>query len=113
MVKVHFAPGLHSLQYKAENLGWSSSLLLQTEAALIRNYGREQTDYRYVLYMNPLQQTQTIPLSVQKYGCCTCLEPVIAAKKTESLTELLKLITSCVSFFNDNVPAVHVNLYVC
>ena len=26
------------------------------------NYGREQTDYRYVLYMTPLQKTQTISL---------------------------------------------------
>ena len=33
-----------------------------TEAALISDYGREQTDYRYVLYMTPLQKTQTIPL---------------------------------------------------
>ena len=50
MVKIRFASGLCSLQYKAECLGWSGSLLLQTEAALIGNYGREQTDYRYVLY---------------------------------------------------------------
>ena len=52
------------LQYKAERLGWSSSLLLQTEAALIGDYGREQIDYRYELYMTPLQKTQTIPLSI-------------------------------------------------
>ena len=43
-----------SLQYKAEHLGWSSSLLLQTVAVLIGDHGREQTDYRYVLYMTPL-----------------------------------------------------------
>ena len=29
---------------------------------MIGDYGREQTDYRYVLYMTPLQKTQTIPL---------------------------------------------------
>ena len=40
MVKIHFASGL------------------QTEAALIGNYGREQTDYRYVLYMTPLQKSK-------------------------------------------------------
>ena len=57
MVNICFASGLHSLQYKAERLGWSSSLLLQTEAALIDNYGKEQTDYRYILYMTPLQKT--------------------------------------------------------
>ena len=62
MVKICFASGLHSLQYKAERLGWSGSLLLQTEAALISDYGREQTDYRYVLYMTLLQKTQAIPL---------------------------------------------------
>ena len=39
-----FFSGLCSLQYKAERLGWSGSLLLQTEAALISDYGREQTD---------------------------------------------------------------------
>ena len=49
MVKFHFSSGPHSLQYKAERLGWSSALLLQTEAALIGDYGREQIDYRYVL----------------------------------------------------------------
>ena len=59
----HFFSGPHSLQYKAERLGWSGSLLLQTEAALIGDYGREQTDYRYVLYMTPLQKTQTVPLT--------------------------------------------------
>ena len=52
VVKIRFASGLSSLQYKAERLGWSGSLLLQTEAALISDYGREQTDYRYVLYMS-------------------------------------------------------------
>ena len=62
MVKICFASRLHSLQYKAERLGWSGSLPLQTEAALISDYGREQTDYRYVLYMTLLQKTQTIPL---------------------------------------------------
>ena len=55
-----------SLQYKAERLGWSGSLLLQTEAALISDYGTEQIDYRYVLYMTPLQKTPTIPL----IPCC-------------------------------------------
>ena len=54
-----FFPGPHSLQYKAERLGWSGSLLLQTEAVLISDYGREQIDYKYVLYMTPLQKTQT------------------------------------------------------
>ena len=77
MVTIHFASGLHSLQYKAEHLGWSGSLLLQTEVALIGNYGREQIDYRYVLYMNPLQKTQTIHLQgmVCAYLClfrCVC-----------------------------------------
>ena len=62
MIKIRFASGLLSLQYKAERLGWSGSLLLQTEAALIGDYGREQIDYRYVLYMTQLQKTQTIPL---------------------------------------------------
>ena len=54
-----------SLQYKAERLGWSGSLLVQTEAALIADYGRKQIDYRYVLYMTPLQKIQTIPLTQQ------------------------------------------------
>ena len=70
MVKIHFASGLRLLQYKAERLGWSGSLLLQTEAALIGKYGREQIYYRYVLYMTPLQKTQTIPLTATvKVGC--------------------------------------------
>ena len=64
VLKIRFASGLRSLQYKAEPLGWSGSLLLQTEAALIADYGREQTDYRYVLYMTPLQKTRTIPLKL-------------------------------------------------
>ena len=63
MVKFSFFSGLCSRQYKAEHLGWSSSLLLQTEAALISDYSREQIDYIYVLYMTSLQKTQTIPLS--------------------------------------------------
>ena len=58
----HFISGPRSLQYKAERLGWSSTLLLQTEAALIGDYGREQTDYRYVLYMTPLQKTLSLSL---------------------------------------------------
>ena len=45
-----------TLQYKAERLGWSGSLLLQTEAALICDYSRKQTDYRCVLYMTPLKK---------------------------------------------------------
>ena len=56
MVKIHFASGICSLQYKAKCLGWSGSLLLQTEAALIGNYDRGQTDYRYVLYTQPGQK---------------------------------------------------------
>ena len=64
MLKIRFASGPRSLQYKAERLGWSSSLLLQTGAALIGDYGREHTDYRYVLYMTSLQKTQTIPLTM-------------------------------------------------
>ena len=63
MDKIRFASGPRSLQYKAERLGWSGSLLLQTEAALIGDYGRGQINDRYVLYMTPLQKTQTIPLS--------------------------------------------------
>ena len=58
----HFFSGPRSLQYKAERLGWSGSLLLQTEAVLIGDYGREQTDCKYVLYMIPFQKTQTITL---------------------------------------------------
>ena len=61
-----FFSGPRSLQYKAEHLGWSGSLLLQTEAALIGDYSREQIDYRYVLYMTPLQKTRTIPLNSVK-----------------------------------------------
>ena len=38
-----FFSGPRSLQYTAERLGWSGSLLLQTEAALISDYGREQS----------------------------------------------------------------------
>ena len=56
--------GIHLLQYKAERLGWSGSLLLQTEAALIADYSRKQIHYRYVLYMTPLQKTPTIPLKL-------------------------------------------------
>ena len=62
MLKFRFFSGPRSLQYKAEHLGWSGSLLLQTEVALTGDYGREQIDYRYVIYMTPLQKTQTIPL---------------------------------------------------
>ena len=51
------------VQYKAERLGWSGSLLLPTEAALIGDYGGEQLDYRYVLYITPFQKTQTITLN--------------------------------------------------
>ena len=51
-----------SLQYKAERLGWSGSLLLHTEAALIADYSRKQIDCRDGLYMTLLQKTQTIPL---------------------------------------------------
>ena len=58
-----FFSGPRSLQYKAEHLGWSGSLLLQTEAALIGDYSREQIYYRYVLYMTPLQKTRIIPLT--------------------------------------------------
>ena len=57
-----FFSGLRSLQYKAEHLGWSGSLLLQTEAALIGDFGRKQINYRYVLYMTSLQKTRAIPL---------------------------------------------------
>ena len=68
LLALHFlnrrTSGPCSLQYKAERLGWSGSLLLQTEAALIGDYSREQIDYRYVLYMTPLQKTRTIPLIV-------------------------------------------------
>ena len=49
MLKIRFTFGHRSLQYKTERLGWSGSLLLQTEAALISDYGREQIGYRYVL----------------------------------------------------------------
>ena len=59
----HFFSGPCSLQYKAERLGWSISLLLQTEAALIGDYGTEEVEYRYVLYMTRLQKTRTIPLN--------------------------------------------------
>ena len=41
MVKIRFASGPRSLQCKAERLGWSGSLLLQTEAALIGDYSGE------------------------------------------------------------------------
>ena len=58
----HFFSGPRSLQYKAERLGWSGSLLLQIEAALIGDYGREQTDYRYV--HDPTSKTRTIPLNI-------------------------------------------------
>ena len=45
------------------SLGWSGSLLCQTEAVLICDYGREQTVYRYIFNMTPLQRTQTIPFN--------------------------------------------------
>ena len=45
MLKIRFASGHCSLHSKAERLGWSGSLLLQTEAALIGDYGREQSVY--------------------------------------------------------------------
>ena len=61
MVKNRFASGPRSLQYKAERLGWSDSLLLQTEAALIGDYGREQINYRYVLYMAPTSKNTNYP----------------------------------------------------
>ena len=41
MLKIHFFSGLRSLQYKAECLDWSGSLLLQIEAALSSDYGRD------------------------------------------------------------------------
>ena len=59
-----FFSGPRSLQYKTERLGWSISLLLQTEAALIGDYSREQTDYRYALYMTPLQKNMNYPFKV-------------------------------------------------
>ena len=40
VVKIRFASGARSLQYKAERLGWSGSLLLHTEAALIGDCSR-------------------------------------------------------------------------
>ena len=52
-----------------KRLGWSGSLLLQTEAALIGDYSKEQIDNRYVLYMTPLQKTQTIPLTSEWKHC--------------------------------------------
>ena len=60
------------LQYKAEHLGWSGSLLLQTEAAQIRNYGREQIDYRYVLYIlyHPTSRNPNYPLKALKILSC-------------------------------------------
>ena len=64
MLKICFLSGPCSLQYKAERLGWSGSLRLQTEAALISDYGRKQIDYKYVLYMTTLQKTPTIPLKL-------------------------------------------------
>ena len=51
---VYFS-GPCALQCKAEHLGWSGSLLLQTESVLIGDCGRE-------LYMTPLQKNRTIPL---------------------------------------------------
>ena len=65
VVKFGYFSEPRSLQYKAKRLGWSGSLLLQTEAALIGDYGKEQADYRYVLYMTPLPKTQTIPLRLR------------------------------------------------
>ena len=50
------------LQYKAERLGWSGSLLLHTEAALIDDHSRKQIHCRDGLYMTTLQKTPTIPL---------------------------------------------------
>ena len=55
-----------SLQYKAECLGWSGSLPLQIEAALIGEYGKEQIDYRYVLYMTPTSKNMNYPFKVGK-----------------------------------------------
>ena len=46
-----------------EHVGWSGSLLLQTEDAPIGDSGREQINHRYVLYMTPLQKTRSIPLT--------------------------------------------------
>ena len=57
MVKIRFASGLCSLQYKAERLGWSGALLLQTEAALIGNYSREQLDYSMYFIWPHLKKT--------------------------------------------------------
>ena len=53
-----FFSGPRSLQYEAERLSWSSSLLLQTEAAMIGDYTMEQIDYRYALYMTQLKKKQ-------------------------------------------------------
>ena len=61
MVKIRFASGPCSLQYKAERLGWSAPLLLQTEAALIAD--RKQIDYRYVPLYDPTSKTRAIPLT--------------------------------------------------
>ena len=58
-----------SLQCKADCLDCSGSLLLQTEAALIGDYGREQIDYRNVLHMTP----QTIPLITRSILCIICV----------------------------------------
>ena len=71
-------------------LGWSSSLLLQTEVALIGDYSREHTDYRYVLYMTPVQKTQTIPSTSHfsigihtNYGQCTSNMKMIKCCETQ------------------------------
>ena len=99
MVKFRFASGLHSLQHKAERLGWSGSQLLQTEAALIGDNSREQTDHRYVIYMIPLKKTWTIPLSYSQirmtFKQCRAryfffppgILPVSALKESESAVD--------------------------
>ena len=69
MAVIYFAFSLDPVHCSTKLSVWAGAALyfLQTEAALISDCGWEQTGYRYVLYMTPLQKTRAIPLSPQLF----------------------------------------------
>ena len=86
-IRPPFLLALHFLNCRT-SVSRSGSLLLQTEAALVGDYGREQIDYRYVLYMTPLQKTRTIPLK-------TCIIIIMANTYRRMINHMNALRQGC------------------
>ena len=119
-VKFHFFSGPCPLQYKAEHLGWSNSLLLQTDAALISDYDREQIDSRYILYMTPPQKTRTVPLrhkalEVQPeatvWGDVSVHLPLYSYCKAQSDTKICELVFGTFLDVLSSVPTPMMSVY--